>query len=400
MQAFSYQAIDKTGKTNKGIIESDSVKAVRQQLRDKGLIPVEVHPLQNKKTTHHQKDKLKVRDLSLMTRQLATLIAANLPIEQALLGVSEQSEKKQTKSILLAIRSRVLEGHSLAYAMKQFPYAFPELYCATIDAGEQTGKLDVVLNRLADYTEQQHAMKVKVQQALVYPAVMTVISIAIISFLLTFVVPKIIGVFNSTGQSLPQLTQTLISISNFLQNHGLIALIIICLLIFSFKQALKQPMLKMRWHLLLLKIPLISYLIRSINTSRFSHTLAILSSGGVPILKSMSVATELITNLPIHKAVSKAVQQVKEGTSLSGALKQTSFFSPMAIHLIASGENSGQLDVMLEHAAKTQDSDVGRIIETALTLFEPFIILFMGAIVLFIVLATLLPIFSMDQLVH
>lgn len=401
MKSYSYQAIDKKGSNFKGIIEADSIKDTRQQLRDKGLIPIDVNLYSKTKTTDNQhKEKIKVKDLALMTRQLATLIAAKLPIEQAIQGVSEQSEKKQIKSILLSIRSKILEGHSLAKALKQYPYAFPDLYCATIEAGEQTGKLDLVLNRLADYTEQQQAMKLKVQQALIYPAVMTFISIAIISFLLTFVVPKIIGVFSSTGQSLPQLTQTLIGMSDFIKHHGILCLILLSISLIVFKQSLKQKKFRMKWHQLLLKIPLISYLIRSVNTSRFSHTLAILSSGGVPILKSMSVASDLITNLPINSAVALAVKAVKEGSSLSKALKKTTFFSPMAIHLISSGENSGQLEQMLEHAAKTQDNEVNRIIETGLTLFEPFIILFMGAIVLFIVLATLLPIFSMDQLVH
>lgn len=400
MRAFNYQAIDKQGNKSSGILESDSAKATRQLLRDKGLIPISVSEISSKSTQSINKDKLSVRDLSLMTRQLATLIQASLPIEQALLGVSEQSEKRQAKSILMAVRSKVLEGHSLANAMKQFPYAFPVLYCATIEAGEQTGKLDVVLNRLADYTEQQHAMKLKIQQALIYPTVMTVISIAIITFLLTFVVPKIIGVFNSTGQSLPQLTQTLINLSDFIKNHGLIMLMIIIGALLAFKQALKQTQIKKTWHQTLLKLPLIGYLLRSINTARFSHTLAILSSGGVPILKSMTVATELISIIPINLAITKAVKSVREGASLARSLKTTGYFSPMSIHLIASGESSGQLDTMLEHAAKTQDTDVSRIIETGLTLFEPFIILFMGAIVLFIVLATLLPIFSMDQLVH
>lgn len=400
MKAFNYQAVNQQGTKKSGIIEADSAKAVRQQLRERGLIPIDVQSIEKNVAPNRQKNKLKVRDLSLMTRQLATLIAARLPIEQALQGVSEQSEKKQTKSILLAVRSKVLEGHSLANALKQFPNAFPPLYCATIEAGEQTGKLDIVLNRLADYTEQQHAMRLKVQQALIYPSVMTVISIGIITFLLTFVVPKIIGVFNSTGQSLPQLTQTLIHISDFIKQHGLLTFGLMIVALMAFKQALKKPVVKMKWHQLLLKIPLISYLIRSINTSRFSHTLAILSSGGVPILKSMSVARDLISNLPINEAVTTAVKSVKEGSSLSKALKRTKFFSPMSIHLIASGENSGQLDTMLEHAAQTQDNDVSRIIETGLTLFEPFIILFMGAVVLFIVLATLLPIFTMDQLVR
>jgi general secretion pathway protein F len=238
MKAFNYQAVNQQGTKKSGIIEADSAKAVRQQLRERGLIPIDVHSIEKNVAPNRQKNKLKVRELSLMTRQLATLIAARLPIEQALQGVSEQSEKKQTKSILLAVRSNVLEGHSLANALKQFPNAFPPLYCATIEAGEQTGKLDIVLNRLADYTDQQHAMRLKVHHALIYPSVMTVISIGIITFLLTFVVPKIIGVFNSTGQSLPQLTQTLIHISDFIKQHGLLTFGLMIIALMAFKQAL------------------------------------------------------------------------------------------------------------------------------------------------------------------
>ena len=401
MKTYRYQAIDSSGKTHNGLLETDSSKAVRQQLRDKGLIPVTVDAFGHEKISiNAPAKKINVRDLALLTRQLATLIAAKLPIEQSILGVSEQSEKKNVKTILLNLRARVLEGHSLAHAIKQFPNAFPPLYCATIEAGEQSGKLDLVLNRLADHTEQQQVMKQKVQQALIYPAVMTTISIGIISFLLSFVVPKIIGVFHSTGQTLPQLTQTLIAISDYLKNYGLVSLIALIILGVSFKHALKNESIRFRWDHFLLRIPLLSYLIRATNTARFSHTLAILSSGGVPILSSLSVATDLLNNLPIKRAVEQAVTAIKEGASLSKALKKTTYFNPMSIHLISSGEDSGKLSQMLEHAAKTQDNDVKRIIETGLTLFEPLIILVMGAFVLFIVLATLLPIFSMDQLVH
>lgn len=400
MNTYSYQAIDMKGKKYSGILEADSTKHCRHLLREKKLIPVEVSAYTPTLKKTSSKRALKVRELSLITRQLATLIAANLPIEKALVGVSEQSEKKQVRAILLAVRNKVLEGHSLAQALQSFPNAFPELYCATINAGEQTGKLAIVLNRLADYTEKQHAMRVKIQQALIYPSVMSVISIGIIVFLLTFVVPRIIGVFNSTGQNLPELTVILIATSEFIKHKGIYCLLLLSILGAVFNHFLKKTAFKFKVHRLLLHLPLISFLIRSVNTSRFSHTLAILASGGVPILKSMAVATSLISNLPIQQAVQKATTAVKEGSSLSRALKQTRFFSPMSIHLIASGENSGQLDTMLEHAAQTLDEDVNRIIDTGLSLFEPFIILFMGAIVLFIVLATLLPIFTMDQLVH
>lgn len=400
MPAYQYQALTQSGKTSNGILEADSERAIRQHLRDKHLIPVKVSLLSATRKGKREKIKMKRSTLCLITRQLATLIAAQLPIERALKGVSEQTENAKDKQVLLDIRAKVLEGHSLSQAFSRFPNTFPELFCATVAAGEQTGRLDMVLNRLADFSEQQQKMHQKVQQALIYPSMMVFVSITIITFLLIFVVPKIISVFDSTGQTLPQITICLINISYFIKHYGIILLGGIIFLIIMFKQSLKRESVRIKWHALLLRLPLISYLIKSVNTARYSHTLAILSSAGVPILKSMTVATNLVTNLVMKKSIENARITVKEGTNIATALKKTNVFSPMAIHLITSGESSGQLSEMLSHAAVTQDDDVKRIIETGLTLFEPLIILFMGAVILFIVLATLLPIFSMDQLVH
>lgn len=400
MPAFQYQALNQSGKTLTGILEGDSQKAIKQQLKAKNLIPIQVSMLNPHKKGQTNKLKISKKSLCLITRQLATLIAAQLPIEKALLGVSEQTEGAKEKQLLLNVRAKVLEGHALSQAFAQFPGTFPPLFCATVAAGEQTGRLDMVLNRLADFAEQQQKMHQKVQQALIYPAMMIFISIAIITFLLVFVVPKIISVFDSTGQSLPQLTQYLINISEFIKHYAVFMLIVIALSLFGFKHSLKQTAVKHRFHALLLRIPLTSYFIKSVNTARFAHTLSILSGSGVPILKSMEVATQLVTNLVISELVENARLAVKEGANISQALKKTAVFSPMAIHLIASGESSGQLAEMLNHAATTQDDEVKRIIETGLSLFEPMIILLMGGVILFIVLATLLPIFSMDQLVH
>ncbi len=400
MPTFSYTALDKQGKNVKGVLEGDSPQAIRQTLRDKHLIPVNVDEITKSVQKSGKKYKLKSSQLALITRQLATLFEAKLPIEKALQGVSEQTEKPNAKSILLSVREKVLEGHSLAQSLRQFPNTFPELYCATVAAGEQTGNLDLVLNRLADYNEKQQETKQKIQQALIYPSVMVVVSVSIISFLLTFVVPKIIGVFNSTGQQLPQATIILIGISDFLKAYGIYCALLCVALIALLKRLLKKASFRFKWDSLMLRFPLVSYMIKTVNTARFSHTLAILSSAGVPILKAMKIATSLISNAVIKESVATASMKVKEGASLSGALKSTKVFSPMALHLIASGENSGRLETMLKHAAKTQDQDVNRVIDTGLTLFEPIIILLMGGMVLFIVLATLLPIFSMDQLVH
>lgn len=398
MAAFHYKALDKQGTAQKGIIEADSLRVARQKVRDKGLMLVDINALHSE--GRKAPVKLKHQALALMTRQLATLIRAKLPVEEALKGVAEQTEKPKPKRIIIRVREKVLEGLSLSHALSEFPQAFPNLYVSTVAAGEQTGRLDVVLNRLADYVETEQKTRQKVQQALIYPSMMVIISFAIITFLLTFVVPKIISVFNTTGQSLPTLTVYLINISDFLKHYGIYTLLVVIAATVGFFRAIAIPHIKSRWHRFLLKVPFVTYMIKTVSTARYSHTLAILSNAGVPILKAMGIASNLINNIAIKEAMETAKDEVKEGRNLASALKKTHAFSPMTLHLIASGESSGELEDMLQYAANTQDDDVSRIIATALTLFEPLIILFMGAVVLFIVLATLLPIFSMDQLVH
>jgi general secretion pathway protein F len=398
MGAFQYQAITKNGSTNKGIIEADSERQARQLLRDKGLIPTEVHTL-----TQQSKDKSKgsisAADLSLLTRQLATLLAAGIPVEESLKGVSEQTEKSKVKELLIGIRAKVLEGYGLAQAMSQFSNAFPELYRATVNSGEQTGHLDMVLEKLADYTENQQKTRQKIQQALIYPSLMICVSTAIICFLLAFVVPKIIEVFTSSGQTLPAMTELLISFSQFIKSYGLYTLGIFILMIAAFKRSMANIKLKIAWHAFILKIPIISYLAKTINVARYIHTFGILFAAGVSVLETMRVSASLVMNLEMRQAFDLATLRVREGSGISEALKETKYISPMAIHLIASGEKSGQLSDMMVRAADHLDNEVKRIIDTSLTLLEPIVILFMGAVVLFIVLATLLPIFNMEQLV-
>ena len=283
--------------------------------------------------------------------------------------------------------------------MAQYPSAFPELYRATVGSGEQTGRLDLVLEKLADYTENQQQTRQKIQQALIYPLIMILVSTGIISFLLTFVVPKIIEVFTSSGQTLPAMTEVLISMSQFVKNYGLYTLIAIVILLVAFKRSLHNIKVKMLWHRLLLKIPIVAYLLRTVNVARYIHTFGILFAAGVSVLETMRVSASLITNLVMREAFDTATLRVREGGGINEALKETKFISPMAIHLIASGEKSGQLSGMMERAASHLDNEVKRLIDTSLTLLEPLVILIMGAVVLFIVLATLLPIFSMEQLV-
>lgn len=398
MGAYHYQALSKLGSTSKGVIEADSERHARQLLREQGLVPTQIRTLAKQQKLRN-KGKLSSQDLALLTRQLATLLAAGIPVEESLRGVSEQTEKDKVRGLIIGVRSKVLEGYGLAQAMAEFPSAFPELYRATVGAGEQTGRLDLVLEKLADYTEKQQSTRQKIQQALIYPAIMIFVSVTIISFLLAFVVPKIIEVFTGSGQELPAMTQVLISLSDFIKAYGLIVLLLFLALLAAFKRSLANIKIRTLWHKLLLRLPVTSYMTRSVNVARYIHTFGILFAAGVSVLETMRVSASLITNLVMRNAFDAATLRVREGSSISQALKDTGFLNPMAVHLIASGEKSGQIASMMERAASHLDSEVKRLIDTALTLLEPLVILFMGAVVLFIVLATLLPVFSMEQLV-
>jgi general secretion pathway protein F len=403
MAGFHYVALTQKGDKQKGTLEADNAKHARQLLRAKNLVVLEVHSAQQKTQKNaagkvSRTQSMSSKELALMTRQLATLLAAGLPIEEVLTAVAEQTEKARTKGLILSVRGKVLEGHALASAMRDFPYAFSELYCSTVAAGEKSGHLDMVLQRLADYTEQQFQMRQKILNALIYPFIMVFVSICIVGFLLEYVVPKMIAVYSNINQTLPMMTQVLIGISTGVQNFGLYILLALIVFIFLFQRAIKRNQeFRKRAHGLMLRIPILGNAAKTVNTARFSRTFAILSAAGVSVLEAMSISSALITNIPIREAVEEATARVREGANIHLALKQTTYFQPMSIHLIASGEASGQLENMLERAATNQDNEITRLIETSLALFEPLIILLMGAIVLFIVLAVLLPIFQLNQ---
>jgi general secretion pathway protein F len=405
MPAFHFVAINQSGKEQKGVIEAETEKHARQLLRDKSLVPIHLRAAQEKKVigketkfTLLKPRGLSAKELALMTRQFATLLSAGLPIEEALQAVAEQTEKQRIKGLILSVRGKVMEGHALASALREHPQAFSALFCATIAAGEKSGHLDSVLLRLADYTEQQWNLQQKIKTALIYPVMIVLVAFGIVVFLLEYVVPKMIGVYGHLGQALPLLTTLLIAISNFVKNDGLYVLIAMIGGIFFWRRALKKSMgLREKMHFFLLRLTLIGYSIRTADTARFSRTLSILTAAGVSVLEAMTISAQLITTIPIRKAVEEAVHRVREGAAIHLALKQTSYFSPMSIHMIASGEASGQLEGMLERVALNQESEITRLIDVALALFEPAIILVMGVIVLFIVLAVLLPIFQLNE---
>jgi general secretion pathway protein F len=410
MGAYEYIALDGAGRRQKGVMQSDAPRAVRQKLRDMGLVPLAVSEVAEResltqsasfleKFSHFFRRRLSSADLTLFTRQLATLVSSGMPIEEAIRAISEQTEKNHIKKIISAVHARVLEGHSLAVALGSFPDMFSALYRASVAAGEQTGHLDEVLIRLADYTEKRQMIQQKIQQALIYPVIMLLVSFSIIAFLLSYVVPKIIGIFKDSGQDLPVATQILLGINGFISHYGWLLLSILVILGMVFQRALRYPRVRFAWQGLQLRLPVIGKMIKFNHTAQFARTLGTLSAAGVSVLEALRIAVDVVGNLPIRESIQTAAQRVKEGMAIHHALKQTGYFSPMSVHLVASGENSGQLEMMLLRMADYQEQEVTRSIEIGLTLFEPLLILAMGGIILFIVLAVLLPIFSLNQLV-
>lgn len=403
MAAFEYLALDPRGREQKGLIEADSPRQARQLLREKQWAPLEVKQAKSKEDVSRGGLSfgrgLSARDLALVTRQLATLVQAALPIEEALRAAAAQSTSAKIKSMLLAVRARVMEGHSLAAALREYPSAFPELYRATVAAGELAGHLGLVLDQLADYTDQRQQSRQKIQLALLYPVILMVASLAIVVLLLGYVVPDVVKVFVNTGQELPALTRGLIATSDVVKNWGWLIVLGIVAFVLAMRAALRDPALRLRWHAFILRLPLIGRLSRATNTARFASTLAILTRSGVPLVEALSIAAAVIANLRIRERVVEAAQKVREGSSLTRALEATGEFPPMMLHMIASGEKSGELDQMLARTARNQENDLAAQVSLLVGLFEPFMLVFMGAVVLVIVLAILMPILSLNQLV-
>jgi general secretion pathway protein F len=405
MGAFEYTALDAQGRERKGLIEGDTPKHVRQMLRDKQLLPMDIQETvkqeqkQGGRRRPFMRRGLSTLDLALLTRQMATLLRSGLPLEETLQAVAEQTEKPRVQRIVLGVRSKVVEGHPLADGLRDFPQAFPEIYRATVSAGEQSGKLDSVLERLSDYTESRQVMGQAVSNALVYPIVLLVLSCAIVSFLLAYVVPQVVAVFESSNQQLPIATRILIGMSDGIRHYWFYAIIGIAAAVWGFLRWLKAPEARMRWHRFLLRIPLIGKLIRGVNTGRFSRTFSILTASAVPVLEALRISAEVVTNMPMKAAVEEAASRVREGAPIGKSLAARKLFPPMMIHLISSGESSGELEKMLERAATNQEREMDGLLSNLTNLLGPFMVVFMGAIVMFIVIALLLPIFQLNDLV-
>jgi general secretion pathway protein F len=405
MSAFEYSALDARGRSTRGLIEGDTPRQVRQQLRERGLTPLEIREVAEGKARSdtgfrlQRGGSLSTTELTLFTRQLATLVRSGLPLDEALSAVAQQTESKRVQRVTLGVRARVSEGNSLARALTDFPGAFPPLFRATVEAGESAGKLDHVLERLADYVEKRQAMRSKTLLAVFYPAILTFVAISVVVVLMTYVVPKVVGVFNSIGQELPPLTRGLIALSDFLRHYGPYLLVLIVLGLFLFGRAMRNESFRRRVHRNTLRLPLIGRLVRGANTGRFMRTLGILFGSGVPILDALRIGAQVVSNLPMRDAVDAAARRVREGVALNRALADSKLFPPITLHLIASGEASGKLDEMLDRAADNQERELETMTAALMGIFEPVLILVMGGVVLLIVLAILLPIFNLNQLV-
>ncbi|MCQ4164045.1 type II secretion system inner membrane protein GspF [Tahibacter harae] len=400
MPAFAYQALDASGKTQRGVLQGDTARAVRQTLRERGLNPLEVNAVDEKQQASPLGRRgLSATQLALFTRQLATLLNAGLPIDEALAALGEQGEDERARSLVIALRSRVMEGAGLATAFADYPESFPEIYRASVAAGEQSGRLGTVLERLAEYAESRDALRQQMLTALAYPILLTLVAIAVVTGLLVYVVPQIVGVFASMKQQLPLPTTVLIGLSELVKRWGLLVFAGLAVFVFATRFALRREKLRMAWHRLLLRLPLIGKLTRASNTARAARTLALLSASAVPLLDALAISAQVVPNLPMREALRRAAHKVREGGAFSRALADSGYFPPVAVRLIASGERSGQLERMLDEAAGHQAKELDRWLAVLTAVLGPAVILLVGAMVLFIVLAILLPIFNLNQMV-
>ena len=406
MGAFEYTALDGAGKERRGVLEGDTARHVRNQLRELRLLPVTVTEVQERESGGGRSfsfsigSGVSVTDLSLLTRQLATLVRAGLPLEEALLAVSQQSEKPRVQKILIGVRAKVMEGHPLATGLGEFPRVFPEIFRATVSAGEQAGHLDEVLERLADYTENREVLRQKVLGAMLYPIVLTVLCFGIVAILLVFVVPKVTEVFDSYRAELPLITRILIAVSDFLRDWGLWLVLALPLVVWLVARQLQKPDVRARFDRAKLKLPIVGRISRGFNTARYTTLFRSRMGSSVPVLEALRIAGSVVTNLPMREAVATATLRVREGAPIGRSLAASRLFPPMTIHLISSGESSGELDSMLERAAQSQERELDGLLTALVSLLGPLLIILMGVFVICIVFAMLLPIFQINNLIR
>jgi general secretion pathway protein F len=406
MPAFRYEAVDAGGATRKGVVNADNPRSARADLRSQGLTPLAVDAIAAQldaagvAKSRGFGERLSQVELALFTRQLASLLEAGLPLEQAFTALLEQAERPYVRDLVASIRSEVMGGASFSDALSRHPRDFAEIYRALVASGEQIGQLSRVLSRLADYIERSNALIQKVRLAFIYPGIVTVVAFAIVIFLLTYVVPQIVSVFANTKQKLPLLTTMMLAVSNFTRAYGIYVALMAIGGFLAWRRALKNPVLKRRFHTWLLTAPVYGKFERSMNTARFASTLAITTGSGVPILRALETSRDTLSNVAMKELVEEASASVREGVSLARALSAQRHFPPMLVHMIRAGEITGELPAMLDRAASAQQADLERRALTIAGLLEPVLILAMGVVVLLIVLAVLMPIIEINQLVR
>jgi general secretion pathway protein F len=401
--AFRFEAVDHLGAARRGVLEADSARAARGQLRGQGLVPLVVEPAAppaSDRAARLTGRRLSMRELSLFTRQFAALLTAGLPLDEALSVLADQAEREYVRELVATVRAEVIAGQSLAGALSLHPRDFSELYRALIAAGEQTGKLGIVTGRLADYLDSRSALTQKIQLAFIYPGIVFVVAVGIITLLLTYVVPQVVTVFANSKQALPFLTIAMLWLSAFVRAWGIVVVIVAVAAGFLFQRLLRQSAFRLAWHRRQLRIALLGRLIRDYNTVRFVSTLAILTGASVPILRALQTAGQTLGNDVMRNAIGEAIERVSEGAPLSRALASTAIFPPTLVHLIRSGEATGNVGEMLERAAHGAELELERRTLIFTGLLEPLLILTMGVAVLLIVLAVMMPIIELNQLVH
>lgn len=403
MPAYKYKAIDQNGIEVSGSLEGDTERHVRSILREKKLIPLLIKIINKEKQAKLRfsisRNTLSGSELAYFTRQLATLIKSGIPIDEALFAINEQNKKQHISNIILTIRSKILEGFTLSNSLADFPQSFPLIYSTTVSAGEQSGHLSLILEKLADFIESKQRLNQQIKNALIYPSALVVTALMVIVFMLSYVVPKVVYIFENFDQQLPLLTRIMIATSDFLINNWLLIIASCLSLFFISYQTLKNEKNKIKAHYILLKLPIFGRLVRNMNSARFMQTLSILTGSGVPILDALKISSNVITNLPMKKALEETTIRVSEGETISMSLSKTRLFPSLMIHMIGSGENSGRLDEMLDRATTNQEQEVENTINILLGIMQPLTVIIMAVIVLLIVLAILLPIFEINSLI-
>ncbi len=403
MPAYRFVALDAAAAEQRGVLEADSARGARSLLRSRGLIPLQVDAIAAESATagtrRFARRRMNSQELALLTRQLSGLLVSGLPLERALGALAEDADRAEVADLLQAVKSEVGGGHSLSAALSRHPREFSDVYRALVSAGEDSGDLGAVLGSLADYLESSQQLRSKLLQAVAYPVIVVLVAIAVVTLLLTYVVPQVVGVFQGAHQKLPLLTVMLIAVSGFLRHWGWLLALGLAGTAVVLRQALRVPGPRAAVHAAVLRVPQLGRLVRGLNTARFASTLAILSGAGVPILRALQAAIDTVSNSVLKADAQEALALVREGSSLASALGLHRRYPPVLITFIRLGEQTGTLPEMLQRAAAQHAQEVQRRAFTLVTILEPLLILGMGLMVMTIVLAVMLPIIQMNNLV-